>query len=127
MRRHQIRCYEAFVEGAGVYNNRAFYSAGDTYRSALATCTAYGEVFIVDREDPGVGNRLLTEVRADRPCPACGVPLYSSLSSYPTTFRAENGRIGSCEEPTRIPPDQESVVLTLWALTADDWGERTSA
>lgn len=51
MRRHQVRRYEAFVEDAGGHNNRVFYSAGDTYRSALATCTACGEVFIVDRED----------------------------------------------------------------------------
>lgn len=124
MKRRKLRCYRAFTDVDGTYNNEVFYAAPEGYRLELATCTSCGEVFIVDRENPDVGQRPTSEVDPHIVCPRCGVDLKKSLSPYPETFVGRDGRLGSFIPPSVIPPDKESVVMDLWALESKDWAKK---
>ncbi|OQX67402.1 MAG: hypothetical protein B6A08_15630 [Sorangiineae bacterium NIC37A_2] len=121
MRRRKVRCYRAFAEGAGTFNNEVFYIATEGYRIELASCTCCGEVFAVDRENRNIGARALREVSASVACPGCGTVLRDSISAYPEVFLARNGKLGCFSPPTIIPPDEESAVMEFWALEIEDF------
>lgn len=121
MKKQLTRCYRLFVDGPGTFNSEIYLVGGGGYGFELATCTSCGEVFVLNREDPGIRSRSLTDLVPLTLCPKCGTELRVSLSPYPETFVARDGSLGSYVS-SRVPPDAESLVREMWSLEAGDWG-----
>ena len=116
MNKRKTRCYLAYCEAGGIFNNEVFYTASDGYRVELATCIKCGAVFVLDRENPAAANRSLSELTAKLHCPECGYALEQSIRAYPGTFVGKGGHLGSFTPTTIIPPDEQSLVVELWEL-----------
>src|SRR4051794_40107649 len=123
MRRLKIRCYTAYVEARGIFNNEVIYTVPEGYRLDLASCTSCGEIFVVDREDPAIGDRPLSAVRDDVSCPGCGSALNEAMEPYPDVFIASDGLLATFQRPSNIPPDADSSVREFWALEPAEWAQ----
>ena len=110
MKTRKIRCYRAFAEANGVYNNEVCFVAPDGYRLVLATCTKCGEIYAIDFENPKTAGLNVRQIAAGKTCVRCGSDLAETASEYPQTFVARDGRLGCFEPPRIIPPDSESEV-----------------
>ncbi len=118
MNKRKTRCYVAYCDAGGIFNNEVFYTASEGYRIDLATCTKCGAVFVLDRENPATANRSLNDLTAKLHCPECGCALDESIRSYPDTFVGKGGHLGSFKPSRIIPPDEQSHVFDFWELEA---------
>ena len=116
MKKRKTRCYLAYCEAGGIFNNEVLYTADDGYRTELGTCINCGTVFVVDRENPRSANLSLHELACDLECPECGSSLRNSIRKYPDFFVGQGGRIGSFRPSPVIPSDQQSRVVELWEI-----------
>lgn len=118
MNKRMVRCYKAYAEAGGFFNNPVFYLAQDGYRLELATCINCGEIFVIDFENPRLAGRSIAEIAGEACCPSCHHKLMLSLRRYPETFVGRGGRIGSFVPATWIPPQEQSLIMELWEVPA---------
>jgi hypothetical protein len=116
MKREKIRCYRDYAWAGDVANNEVYYLAAEGRAWELATCTHCGELFFLDREDPAIGKRSLSDIAGGESCPGCGTELRLTIARYPQTFLAPNGQLGSFHPSGRIPKDSDSSIRDLWRL-----------
>jgi len=116
MNKRKTRCYVAYCEAGGIFNNEVFYTANEGYRIDLATCINCGSVLVVDRENPKSAARSLADLVTGIDCPECGCNLQTSIRSYPSVFVGKGGIVGSFSPSSVIPPSEESRVLEFWEI-----------
>jgi hypothetical protein len=112
----KVRCYVGFAEAHGRYNIEVFYTMPDMYWIRLFTCTACGEVYAMDTENPAFAGKTSSQIAGEATCPRCGSRLDATLQPYPENFRTGDGRIGHFDPGRRIPPDSESIVKEVLEL-----------
>ena len=116
MNKRLVRCYEGFGSTDRRSNVEVFYIIPEMYAKALYTCTECGEVFVADLENPAFAGREVADVVKGMNCPSCNADLSATISSYPKTFRAPDGSLGSFDPGTIIPPDSESLVREFFEI-----------
>jgi hypothetical protein len=82
----------------------------------LFNCLNCSAVFLIDRENPFVGQRDAIELAGARECPACKAGLAATLASYPESFRKANGDLGHFKPGPLIPDDDETELVKIWVL-----------
>jgi hypothetical protein len=116
MKKRKIRCYLAYCDAGGIFNNEVVYTASEGYRIELATCIKCGAILVLDRENPQTAEQSLESLVDGATCPECGCDLSESIRLYPETFRGKGGHLGSFTPPKIIPPDSESRVIEVWEI-----------
>lgn len=116
MIKRKTRCYAAFCDAGGIFNNEVFYTASEGYRIELATCIKCGAIFVADLENPKSEGRSISDLVVNLNCPECGCDLQSSIRKYPDTFVGKGGHLGSFRPSTVIPSDEESRILEFWEI-----------
>jgi hypothetical protein len=117
MNKRKTRCYIAYCDAGGIFNNEVFYTVSDHgYGVELATCINCGALFVLDRENPKSSNRSLSDLADKLCCPECDCDLHLSIRRYPDTFVGKGGHVGSFRPSNIIPPDEQSCVVELWEL-----------
>ncbi len=120
MNKRKVRCYTAYVEAGGIYNNEVLYLAQEGYKLQLMTCINCGELFVVDLENPESQGLAIAQIAGRNICPKCKTPLINSMRNYPETFVGRNHVIGSFIPSSWIPPSEESKIIELWEIELEN-------
>jgi hypothetical protein len=117
MKKRKIRCYLAYCDAGGIFNNEVVYTASEGYRIELATCIKCGAIFVLDRENPQTDDQSLESLVEGAECPECCCDLSESIRLYPGTFLEKGGHLASFTPPKIIPPEDKSRVIEVWEIT----------
>lgn len=116
MNRRKVRCYIAYADAGGIFNNEVLCLVQEGYRLQLVTCINCGEIFLIDLENPKTKNLSIERIANGMSCPSCSTPLADSLRKYPETFIGRNNKMGSFSPSAWIPPEAESIIVELWEI-----------
>lgn len=116
MNRTSVKCFKGYAQVGMRFNIEVLYTVPDFYHTKLFACLECGEVFCADQEDVAYSPRPFEDVVSQSRCPKCSTPLAKALTSYPQSFRTEDGMIGHFEPSRQIPDDKESLKGEFWDL-----------
>lgn len=112
MKKVEVRCWKMtrYRPGNDRGDELLITYPEDNLGHSLITCLTCGALFAVTIDlEVYVGPPLNLKL-GDAVCPKCGKCLRGNWVYYPENYVVD-GQVYSFERPTRIPPDDESLVL----------------